>query len=221
MPGIWHFYTEPVKTAEAGAVIPSGSLLARWQAAEKPSEKQTLAEAVQKLLINGPPVGADEKSPDVALYRQLASLGGPLFMRAWPRVAAEHRSSSHSAAKREGNFGIDPALFGKRPDGSAIDEASLCVQAPSVIEIRLPADLVDGTEFLTVGALDPKLGNEGSVQLQVLTGRPKQEAGLLPISVTDTRVSGPWTSNKHNLVRNVADRRQRRQCRSPPHRIVL
>ncbi|HEX4072796.1 MAG TPA: DUF1587 domain-containing protein, partial [Planctomycetaceae bacterium] len=198
-PGIWHFYTEPVKTAEAGAVIPSASLLARWQAAEKPSEKQTLAEAVQKLLINGPPVGADEKSPDVALYRQLASLGGPLFMRAWPRVAAEHRSSSHSTAKREGNFGIDPALFGNRPDGSAIDKASLCVQAPSVIEIRLPADLVDGTEFLTVGALDPKLGNEGSVQLQVLTGRPKQEAGLLPISVTDTRVSGPWTSNKHNL----------------------
>jgi hypothetical protein len=198
-PGVWNFYTEPVKTAEAGAVIPSGSLLARWQAAEKPSEKQSLADAVQKLLINGPPAGADEKSPDVALYRQLTSLGGPLFMRAWPRVAAEHRSSSHSAAKREGNFGIDPARFGRRPDGSAIDEASLCVQAPSVIEIRLPADLVDGTEFLTVGALDPKLGNEGSVQLQVLTGRPKKEAGLLPISVTDTRLSGPWTSNNHNL----------------------
>ena len=90
-----------------------------------------------------------------------------------------------------------------------------------MIEIRLPADLVDGTEFLTVGALDPKLGNEGSVQLQVLTGRPTQEAGLLPISVTDTRVSGPWTSNNHNLSETSPIVVNTDSADSPPHRIVL
>jgi Protein of unknown function (DUF1592)/Protein of unknown function (DUF1588)/Protein of unknown function (DUF1587)/Protein of unknown function (DUF1585)/Protein of unknown function (DUF1595)/Planctomycete cytochrome C len=193
--GVWHFYTEPVKGSEAGGVIPAGSLLARWQAAEKATEKEQLAAAVQKLLISGTPAGSDEKNPDVVLYRQLASLGGPLFMCAWPRVAAEH----HASRGLENKFGVDPALFGKHPNGSPIEGTSLCVQAPSVIEVRLPADLAAGTEFVTVGSLDPKTGREGSVQLQVLTARPAKSAGLLPISVTDTRASGLWTSNNHQL----------------------
>src|SRR5207248_11108412 len=73
--GVWHFYTEPVSGAASGAVIPAGSLLARWQAGA-PHERQQLAEAVQKLLTSSPPA-AD--SPDAALYRQLTSLAGPLF----------------------------------------------------------------------------------------------------------------------------------------------
>jgi hypothetical protein len=197
--GVWHFYTEPVKGSEAGAVIPPGSLLARWQTADKPAEKQQLARAVQKLLTNGPPSGAHKKDADVRLYRQLASLGGPLFMRAWPRVAAELRSAARSSADRRSNFGLDPVLFGKHPNGSPIEDASLCVQAPSVIEVHLPADLGTGTEFETFGSLHPQTGGEGSVQLQVLTTKPKQEAGLLPISVTETTASGPWTSNNHRI----------------------
>jgi hypothetical protein len=197
--GVWHFYTEPVKGGEAGAVIPPGSLLARWQAAEKPAEKQKLATAVEKLLTSGPPAGLGKKNPDVVLYRQLASLGGPLFMRAWPRVAAERRQTPSSGDKQSGQFGLDPALFGKHPNGSPIEEASLCVHAPSVLEVRLPADLAAGTEFVAVGSLDPKTGAEGSVQLQVLTAKPKQDAGLLPIVVKETAASGPWTSNNRRL----------------------
>jgi hypothetical protein len=194
--GVWHFYSEPVKGGETGAVIPSGSLLARWQASDKPAEKQQLANAVQKLLERGPPAGADEKNPDVVLYRQLASLGGPLFMRAWPRVAAEHRQV---AAHTDTKFGVDPALFGKHPDGSPIDGRSLCVHAPSVIEVRLPADLAAGTEFVTVGSLDPKAGREGTVQLEVLATKPEKVSGLLPISVSDQRMNSTWTDNKHRL----------------------
>ena len=202
--GVWHFYTEPVKGSEGGAVIPPGSLLARWQTTDKPAEKQQLAMAVQKLLASGPAIGAHKNTADVRLYRQLASLGGPLFMRAWPRVARELRNEASSPADRRSNIGLDPVLFGKHPNGSAIEGASLCVQAPSVIEVHLPADLAAGTEFVTVGSLHPQTGGEGSVQLQVLTNKPKQDAGLLPISVTETTASGPWTSNNHRLSHATA-----------------
>ncbi len=193
--GVWNFYSEPVKGGETGAVIPAGSLLARWQAADNPSEKQRLADAVQKLLEHGPLPNLDPKHPDAVLYRQLTSLGGPLFMRAWPRVAAEDRNASHSG----GRFGVDAARFGKRADGSALDEASLCVHAPSIVEVRLPADLAAGTELVTVGALDPHAGREGSVQLEVLAQKPQQISGLMPISVTDKRMNSTWTDNKHRL----------------------
>ncbi len=46
-----------------------------------------------------------------------------------------------------------------------------------MLEVHLPGDFTAGTEFVTVGSLDPQTGGEGSVQLQVLTTRPKQDAG--------------------------------------------
>ncbi len=197
--GVWHFYTEPVTGNETGAVIPAGSLLARWQASEKPVEKQELAVAIQKLLISGPPADADEKHPDVTLYRQLASLGGPLFMRAWPHVSAALRDVASSAAERRSHIGLDPELFGKHPNGSAIDAPSLCVQAPSVIEVRLPADLAAGAELVTVGVLHAETGAEGSVQLQVLTTKPQRDAGLVPSTVTETNANGAWTSDNRRI----------------------
>ncbi len=41
-----------------------------------------------------------------------------------------------------------------------------------VLEIRLPASLVAGAEFVTTGVLHPESGNEGSVQLQVTAAKP-------------------------------------------------
>src|SRR5262249_36719353 len=49
--GVWHFYTEPDSPA-AGHVIPSGSLLAQWQASSDRTEKQKLAEEIQRLLLS-------------------------------------------------------------------------------------------------------------------------------------------------------------------------
>ncbi|MBI5760920.1 MAG: DUF1592 domain-containing protein [Planctomycetales bacterium] len=195
--GVWHFYTEPVKGNEAGPVIPAGSLLAQWQAASKTEEKQELATAIQKLLTNGPAAGADEKQPDVVLYRQLSSLGGPLLARSV--TLGTGRDGGSRASTHPTDIGLDPALFGKHPNGSAIDAASLCVRAPSVIEVRLPAGLVAGAEFVTTGMLHPQTGAEGSVQLQVLTTKPERAAGLQPTSVTETNANGPWTSNNRGV----------------------
>jgi hypothetical protein len=160
---VWHFYTEPVKGSDSGQVIPGGSLLARWLAARQGEEKQKLAQSIQTLLTKGPP--ADARHPDAQLYRHLVSLGGPLFSKGAPKRKA--------AVAARGAPGVDPALFGKHPDGSAIDANSLCVRAPAVVEVRLPADLFAATEFVASGVLHPTSGAEGSVQLQAAISKPE------------------------------------------------
>ncbi|HLJ11351.1 MAG TPA: DUF1592 domain-containing protein [Planctomycetaceae bacterium] len=159
---VWHFYTERDNGGELGPVIPTGSLLAKWQTTGVAAEKQKLAAQVQSLLTFGPP--ADKNSPDAALYRQLASLGGPLF-----GARAANRADEKSAPAA-GDWGPDPALFGKHPLKGPVDPANLYVRAPSVVEIRLPADLVAGCELVTTGLLDGRSGTEGSAQLQLVPG---------------------------------------------------
>ena len=66
-------------------------------------------------------------------------------------------------------IGLDPALFGKHPNGSAVEAGSLCVQAPSVIEVRLPADLVAGAEF--VGGLEARGGVSVAAEAFALSER--------------------------------------------------
>ena len=203
--GVWHFYTEPDKGgAEIGPVIPAGSLLAKWQAASAPDQKQMLAAQVQTLLTAGP--SAEREGPDAALYRQLSSLGGPLFRgrAANPRLETTGSAKAPGVSPRNSppttaDWGPDPALFGRHPDGHAIDPASLCVRAPRAIEFRLPADLVAGCELVTTGVLDKEAGAEGSVQLEVVAGKASLGSGLVPSEVKVSVANGPWTSdNRRN-----------------------
>jgi hypothetical protein len=243
--GVWHFYTEPDNPNEAlAAVIPPGSLLAKWQAAPSAAEKQKLAREVQKLLVYGPP--SANNSPDAALYHQLASLTGP-FAGGLQRPVGAPRSPSQSASTRplapasaergrgEGAevpreisplthdpsppkrgrgervghalgdlpqataWGLDRARFGKHPSGAPIDDASLCVQAPSVIEFRLPAELAAGCQLVTAGVLDHNTGYEGSVQLHVVAGKAAT-SGLTPSAVRVMNAGGPWTSDNRKAA---------------------
>lgn len=182
---VWHFYTEPVKDNQTGPVVPAGSLLARWQASSSADERQTLANDVQELLLKGPP--PDRNHPDAVLYRQLASLGGPLFAEWHARAAKADSKPGSPEAESSGEWGIDPRLFGRHPEGADVDAAGLCVQAPSVIAVRLPADLIAGCEFVTTGVLHPT-GADGSVQLQVLASPPaalNTLRGDTPVLVND------------------------------------
>ena len=52
--------------------------------------------------------------------------------------------------------------------------------APAVVELRLPADLVEGCEFVTTGGLEVPAGTEGSVQFQVLSAA--MELGSISVS---------------------------------------
>lgn len=193
--GVWHFYTEPVTGASLGAVIPAGSLLTQWQSATKPEEKQRLATAVQQLLTSEPPAAKD--SPDGQLFRQLSSLGGPLFRGV--RLPVGANLSSATPGKSGPEWGLDPGLFGKHPNGKVVDPASLCVKAPSVIEVKLPADLVDGWELVTSAILHPETGMDGTVQTQALTTKPSVASGLVPSTVTETKTNSQWTDNNRQL----------------------
>lgn len=199
--GVWHFYTEPVST-DVGPVIPPDSLLTKWQSTPNRDEKQRLANEIEKLLVAGPPQNKD--TPDAALYRQLASLNGPLFgqfLRGWLSRSAEPSSPTIGAKDNDpAAFGLDPALFGKLPNGTAIEGASLGAKAPALIEVRLPADLVAGCDFVTSGRLDPQAGAEGSVQMVALTSKPDKPLGLIPTAVSETTGNGPWTSNNRGVA---------------------
>jgi hypothetical protein len=183
--GVWYFYTEPDSGSPSERVIPAGSLLARWQKAATAEERQRLAQDLETLLKSGKPVAKD--SPDGLLYRQLSSLRGPLVSAV--RVENHEKGAANTAPdSNAAAIGLAPSLFGKHPSGAAIDAASLCVRAPHVLEVRLPADLVEGCDFVTGGTLDNFTGREGSVQLQLLSGRsevPTRVSPSQPIVVLD------------------------------------
>jgi Protein of unknown function (DUF1592)/Protein of unknown function (DUF1588)/Protein of unknown function (DUF1587)/Protein of unknown function (DUF1585)/Protein of unknown function (DUF1595)/Planctomycete cytochrome C len=224
--GVWHFYSEPDKAGGAEPVLPTGSLLAKWQSSASIEEKVKLADEVQKLLLNGT-AGLAKDAPDSVLYRQLTSLNGPLLspiLRGSGReeVLAETRNPKPETRNNQSlvtsaatDWGLDPALFGKHPNGAKVNETSLCVRAPSVIEVRLPADLAEGCEFVATAALHKETGREGSVQMQALTTKP----AVLGLTVGAVREQGgkstwsdgerPVSSDSPIIVNNGSAARQR------------
>ncbi|HEY0456871.1 MAG TPA: DUF1592 domain-containing protein [Verrucomicrobiae bacterium] len=193
--GVWHFYTEPDKGgSENGPVIPAGSLLAKWEASTNSEEKQSIADQIQNLLTSKRPTAKD--SPDAKLYQQLTAINGPLFRGLLQRNNSKLQKLPASAVAEKSTgpaWSLNPALFGKHPDGRSIESASLCVHAPAVYEIRLPADLVAGCEFVTTGVLEKESGAEGSVQLLLLTNKPSANFRLLASSATVQNDKGTWT----------------------------
>ncbi len=162
---VWHFYSEPANGG-TGHVIPEGSLLAKWQATSDPAEKLSLAAEVQRVL-QGDPAALPKDSPEAALSQQLRSISGPFMSAVFSAVASR---PVEPGATNESKWGLPSARFGKCPDGRATEPASLCVHAPDTLEIRIPAELVAGSEFVVTGLLQPESGRDGSVRLAVQVG---------------------------------------------------
>jgi hypothetical protein len=234
---VWHFYTEPDRGSTSDAVIPAGSLLARWQRAASPADKERLARELQALLTSGPPKAKD--SPDALLYRQLASLRGPLVNAVRigepspalsgvarlgegeppgeplfdparqeprpPKITNGHLGGASSSSEHAA-IGLDAASFGRHPSSPEIDSASICVRAPHVLSVRLPADIVEGCEFVTGAALEPATGAEGSVQLQVLASPAQPPRGAspeLPVMVAANSAARRRFEAAFNTIRQV------------------
>jgi hypothetical protein len=200
---VWHFYSEPDSNNDDGAVLPAGSLLAKWQASSTVEEKRRLGEDLQRLLLNSG-AGLAKDSPDAVLYRQLASLNGPLLSGILRRGGPEFSRSSLIEGESHTEpaavtRGLDPSLFGKHPQGGKVNETSLCVQAPSMIEVRLPADLVEGCEFVTTAALHPEAGAEGSVQMHVTVTKPRT-LGLAAGTVTEQGAKSTWSDGERPIL---------------------
>jgi hypothetical protein len=198
-PAVWTFYSEPVGTS-SGHVIPAGSLLAKWQAAGDLKIQQQVAQEIQQLLQSDTAPSAD--TPDGKLYAELRSLSGPLMSAALIAAAAGGSESSNAP---DSHYGPDPAIFGRHPDGSAVEAGSMCVKAPHVLQVVIPADLAVGAEFVAAVSLQPAAGvpadqQQGSVQLQVSTTEPESLTSIQPTAVTAIAGSGPWTSNLRGVA---------------------
>ncbi len=168
-PGVWHFHTEPV--ANDGSVaptLPPGSVLSRWRLATDPSERTSLAKEFQRLLETGGP--SDSKHPDAVLHRQVFAPNGPLLrsLLAVQDVAGNQSPVDPDWAleNRESEPGLSPAAFGHHPDGTAVESASLCLQAPAALEFRIPGELAEGAELAVTARLHPKAGPEASAQFR-------------------------------------------------------
>ena len=194
---VWHLYTESVTGQDIGAVVPAGSLLAQWQSSNSAEEKQKLATSIHALLTGAPPAAAD--TADAQLYWQLKSLGGPLFhsVRIPARTSAE--SKPVPATDKASTWGLDAAQFGHHPNGQAIDGGNICVKAPSVIEFKLPGDLVSGWELVTSATLHRETSADGTAQVQVLTAKPELASGLVPSSIKETNKNSQWTDNIRHI----------------------
>ncbi len=198
--GVWHFYSEPVTEQGPGSLIPTDSLLARWQAAEDGAEKARLADAAQRLLTGAPP--ADQQHPDAVLHRQLSSLGGPLFAGARSQTKPRDLTSKPNSPDEPG---LDPALFGRHPNGTAVDANSLCVQSPKLLEAKLPADLVAGSEFVMTAMLHGESAPAGSAQVQASTEKPAAldilRADLPVLTAENSEARGRFEEAFHDFRR--------------------
>ncbi len=168
--GLWTF--GPV------GVIGSQGSPARWMAPVNPLvTKQDI-----RFQIPAAPKGEKPKEVVVSLVATDAGDGNEHDFVVWqqPRLVAKGRPDILLRDIKES--GLDPALFGKHPGGAAIDAASLCVRAPAVLTIRLPAQVAAGCDLVTTAVLDKEMG-EGSVQVAVFAGTPAAKSGLLPSEV--------------------------------------
>jgi hypothetical protein len=109
---------------------------------------------------------------------RLVADGQPdVLLRDVARRAGEE--TSRDGNSRQPVSGLKPEMFGRHPGGHALEPVDLCVQAPSVITIHLPADVVAGRELAATCLLDKETGAEGSAQVAVVEGTPSLQAGLL------------------------------------------
>ena len=164
---VWHFYSEPVSGGDPARSIPAGSLLSRWMAAGSSVEREELAAALQALLSAGPAAGG-EATPDGLLYRALTAASSPLLTGAWKDTPTATSAPASQA-------GLDPALFGRHPDGGPVHPTALCARAPHALEVRVPAEIAAGAEIAATVGLHPGAA-AGSIQAQFLLERPGNEA---------------------------------------------
>lgn len=180
-PAVWHFFGEPTGGVET-STIPTGSLLAQWQAASESQKRLAISNQLSDLLQS---ILEDKKSltdlppADRLLIQQLTSLAGPLMNHHLRKVLADTSK-----------------LF----DGP-IPPEDVLVEAPGKpIEVRVPTSLVAGSEFVVLGRLANSDQSLGSVQMDVTMQRPSEDRGLTLGQWKETNTKGTWTDGVNQVV---------------------
>lgn len=180
---VWHFCaTTPTQPRDHA--LPPNSSLARWRTAvleeTDPKQLSELAVAVQNVAIT-----TDARSlmePDQTLRQSLRSWSGPLD---WIGAAKDRE------AKGTSEYGLEESRFGKHPSGASLEETDLCVAAPHVLAVKLPARLVAGGEFVATGLLDASSDANAAIQLQVLTEKPEEPPAVSAASPVLVQTGSP------------------------------
>ncbi len=194
-PAVWNFYSEPDNGGGAESVFPAGSLLARWKASAGAEEKQRIAEDLQKVMVGGG-AGLAKDAPDALLYRQMISINGPLLGTILRNNRPEEALQASSAVS---GWGLDPVLFGRHPIGSKLGGTSLCVQTPSVLAVRLPAEFAEACEFVATATVDKESGDQGGVQMQVLSAMPTK-LGLAAGAAKEQGTKSTWSDGERPVI---------------------
>lgn len=189
----WAFARGPARTVDQAkpTIIAPGSTLAKWRdAAVDPTSKDDaakLAEQVQALLSGPRPVKV--KDPDRLLYDNLVTIDSRLFRGLDPIPLGKSTAKQTKLGPRKDLFGIDN------------DEANFPADAGGVIEIRLPAALFQGREFV----VDVRSSNDRVVQFQASVADPKS----LPVWDARPMIAGsPSEDGRKRLAQGFADFRR-------------
>jgi hypothetical protein len=179
----------------AAPLIPSDSVLGRWRAAvadpARQAEVAKLAEQAQ-VLLSGPRPAA-EKSPDRVLYDRLVAIDSPLFSGVDVARLAKPRPKGVK-------YGLPAERFGTRP----VDAASLVSSTDTVVEVRLPAALFVGREFVVDGRLEGPPGDR-VVQFRAQTTPPGPD---LRWDGTSPVLAAPGSAGYRRLLQGNADFRR-------------
>lgn len=194
---VWYFLAEPERR-ESPNVIPEDSLLGRWRRASDAAERAQLAQQLEQLL-QGDRESLPPQDPQRQLHQMLLAPAGPLLK------AVRAQVDEVTTAAPDQVYGVQDAEFGQPGGLGEVAADSLAVQAPRVVEVRLPADLAAGREFVVTGRLHPQRGGEGSVQLQVRGTGPEsvtteQLAALQPIQYQVGELQGAWNSGQPKIT---------------------
>ncbi len=180
-PTVWHFFGEPV-TGKEVSTVPAGSLLAQWQSASQASERIDIANQLSNMLASI----AKEKQrfaqlapADQMLIQQLTSLAGPLMNHHLRKALADTTK-----------------LF----DGPIPSEDVSVTVPGQPIEVRVPASLVAGSEFVVFGRLADPERSLGSVQMDVTSEPPQATNGLSLGEWKETNTKGTWTDGANQVV---------------------
>ena len=176
-PRLWMSSIDPVVTTQQlrhGFPVPKPDA--------KPADKADTA-VVLSLVVGD---AGDGRDGDYVVFEKprLIKKGQPdLLLRDVRKMAGEAGG---------GPWGVDPARFGKHPSNKSLDPPlasdSLCVQAPAVITFSLPAAMAAGRELVMTAVIEPRTGDNGTVQIGLVTGKAGVESGLRVSRVT-TRFS--------------------------------
>ncbi|MFT5522583.1 MAG: hypothetical protein ACI9HK_000527, partial [Pirellulaceae bacterium] len=166
---VWHFCVSESKPGSK-STITGGTSVAVWRnavfAGKPVNELEALEQAIQLILSSDDNAPSE---PDRKLREQLTDWRGPLD---WLKTLRKDNKAVVS------KYGLVGAEFGRHPNGasnsSPIGEADCCLRAPHSLEIRLPAKLFAGAEFVTTA--DLQSGKQGSVQVQLSTAKPTANA---------------------------------------------